>query len=92
MEVLQHEDERSPAREGPEQAGGRREHGGQLLGFGLRVMPLHGGTQAVGLRRARPLGVEPGEEVAEHGERDAVVEVVSPADHHGVTELPGRIP
>jgi hypothetical protein len=89
VDVLEDEDQRSPARQGPEQPGGRREHLGEVLGVGLGVVPLDGGAQRVGLVGAGPLRVEPGEEVAEGGERDAVVEVVGPTDDDRVTELAG---
>jgi hypothetical protein len=60
-----------------------------VLGVGLRLVSVDGSAEPVRFVGAGPVGIEPGEKVAERGERDAAVEVVGPADHHGVTEPAG---
>jgi hypothetical protein len=61
-----------------------------MLGIGRFVFgSLDLGTQRIGAVGNGPLGHQPGEHVPEHGERDAVVEVVRPPHHDRVPELLG---
>src|ERR687898_921657 len=90
VEVLEHQHDRSVVAHGADQPDGGGEHPRKVPGIGSVVAgSLDLGPEGVAATGDVPPEHQPGEHVAEHCERDAVVEIVCPTDHPRVGELLG---
>jgi hypothetical protein len=90
VEVFEHHHHRCPGPHGLDEGDRGGEHRRQVLDIGggvARLLDLS--TQCVGAASDGTIGHQPREHIAEHGERDPVVEVVGPPHHDRVAALLG---